>query len=221
MKENLTFDPLNLTPEKKPYVIMVVGVNGAGKTTSISKIAKKYIDNDKSVVMAAADTFRAAAIEQLQFWGEKVGATVIAHEQGSDAAAVAFDALSHAKAKGKDVVIVDTAGRLHNKSNLMKELSKIQKVILKEVGQIDEVIMVLDGTTGQNGIQQAKIFKEFVDLTGIIITKLDGTAKGGIAFSIDHELKLPIKLVCVGEKVDDLQEFNPEFYCNALLDLEE
>ncbi|BBE31829.1 signal recognition particle receptor FtsY [Tepiditoga spiralis] len=222
MEENLTNEPINLNPTKKPYVILVVGVNGNGKTTTIAKLANQYIKNGKSVVLAAGDTFRAAAIEQLKHWGEKIGAEVIAHEHGSDAAAVAFDAVKHAKAKGKDVVLIDTAGRLHNKSNLMEELKKIKRVVQKELPEgIDETLLILDGTTGQNGIVQAKAFKETVDITGIVITKLDGTAKGGIAFAIDHDLNIPIRMIGVGEKEDDLQPFVPHEYCDALLGLEE
>lgn len=222
MADNLKFEPIDFNPEKKPYIIFVVGVNGSGKTTTIAKLSKKYTENKKEVVIAAADTFRAAAIEQIKTWGERTGATVIAHEHGSDAAAVVYDAISHAKSKNKDVVIIDTAGRLHNKSNLMEELKKIKRVISKDFPEgPDETILVLDGTTGQNGILQAKAFKEAVDVTGIVITKLDGTAKGGIAFAIDNELNLPIKLVGVGERAEDMQEFNPKEFCNALLDLEE
>jgi len=211
MADNLKFEPIDFNPEKKPYIIFVVGVNGSGKTTTIAKLSKKYTENKKEVVIAAADTFRAAAIEQIKTWGERTGATVIAHEHGSDAAAVVYDAISHAKSKNKDVVIIDTAGRLHNKSNLMEELKKIKRVISKDFPEgPDETILVLDGTTGQNGILQAKAFKEAVDVTGIVITKLDGTAKGGIAFAIDNELNLPIKLVGVGERAEDMQEFNPK-----------
>ena len=222
MEKNLTNEPINLNPTKKPYVILVVGVNGNGKTTTIAKLANQYIKNGKSVVLAAGDTFRAAAIEQLKHWGEKIGAEVIAHEHGSDAAAVAFDAIKHAKAKGKDVVLIDTAGRLHNKSNLMEELKKIKRVVQKELPEgVDETLLILDGTTGQNGIVQAKAFKETVDITGIVITKLDGTAKGGIAFAIDHDLNIPIRMIGIGEKEDDLQPFIPHEYCDALLGLEE
>ena len=160
----------------------------------------------KDVVLAAADTFRAAAIEQLKEWGNRLNATVIAHQKGSDPAAVVFDAISHAKAKSKDVIIIDTAGRLHTKSNLMDELKKIKRVVQREIeGAPQEILLVLDGTTGQNGIIQAKAFKEAIDITGVAITKLDGTAKGGIAFAINHELNIPIKLVGLGEKEDDLQ----------------
>ncbi|MDN5342384.1 signal recognition particle-docking protein FtsY [Oceanotoga sp. DSM 15011] len=222
MTENLEKENFEENPNKKPYVIFVVGVNGSGKTTTIAKISKKYVSAGKSVVLAAADTFRAAAIEQLKHWGNKVGATVIAHEHGSDAAAVVYDSLAHAKAKNKDVVIIDTAGRLHTKSNLMEELKKIKRVIEKEIpGGSDETILVLDGTTGQNGIQQALAFKEAVDITSVVVTKLDGTAKGGIAFSINNQLNIPIKMIGVGEREDDLQMFEPKNYVNALLGVEE
>ncbi len=207
---------LNL-PEIPPSVISVVGVNGSGKTTTCAKLARIFIGDGKSVVLAAADTFRAAAIEQLKFWGEKVGATVISHQEGSDPAAVAFDAVKHAKARGKDVVIIDTAGRLHNKKNLMEELRKIHRVVNKEIkGAPHEVLLVLDATTGQNGLVQAKIFKDIVDVTGIVITKLDGTAKGGIVIAIAKELGIPIKFIGVGEKEEDFRQFNAEEFVEAL-----
>lgn len=221
MVSNLEADGFNANPAKKPYVIFVVGVNGSGKTTTIAKLSKKYINEGKQVVIAAADTFRAAAIEQIKHWGEKIGATVIAHEHGSDAAAVVYDTLIHAKSKNKDIVIVDTAGRLHNKSHLMEELKKIKRVIEKETDGPHETLLVLDGTTGQNGIQQAKAFKESVNISGVVVTKLDGTAKGGIAFSINNQLNIPIKMIGVGEKEDDLQMFEPEYYVNALLGVED
>lgn len=221
MVSNLEAEGFNPNPVQNPYVIFVVGVNGSGKTTTIAKLSKKYINEGKKVVIAAADTFRAAAIEQIKHWGEKIGATVIAHEHGSDAAAVVFDTLMHAKSKGKDIVIVDTAGRLHNKSHLMEELKKIKRVIEKETDGPHETLLVLDGTTGQNGVQQAKSFKESVDISGVVVTKLDGTAKGGIAFSINNQLNIPIKMIGVGEKEDDLQMFEPKNYVNALLGVEE
>ncbi|PNR92788.1 signal recognition particle-docking protein FtsY [Petrotoga sp. 9PWA.NaAc.5.4] len=220
--ENLDKGNVEMNFDKKPYVILLVGVNGSGKTTTAAKLAKMYIDHGKEVVLVAADTFRAAAIEQIKEWGKRLNATVIAHQKGSDAASVVYDAINHAKSKNKDVIIVDTAGRLHTKSNLMEELKKIKRIIQKEIeGAPNETLLVLDGTTGQNGISQAKSFMQAIDITGIIITKLDGTAKGGIAFAINHELKIPIKLVGLGEKEDDLQIFDPLSYCNALLGIGE
>ncbi len=200
-----------------PLVISVVGVNGSGKTTTCAKLAKIFRERGKEVVLAESDTFRAAAIEQLKFWGERVGATVISHQEGADPAAVAFDAVRHAKARGKDVVIIDTAGRLHNKKNLMEELRKIHRVVGKEInGAPHEVLLILDATTGQNGLVQAKVFKDIVNVTGVVITKLDGTAKGGIVIAIAKELGLPIKFIGIGEKEDDLREFNPEEFIEAL-----
>ncbi|HOB16324.1 MAG TPA: signal recognition particle-docking protein FtsY [Defluviitoga sp.] len=222
MVSHLNTSPLVLDTSIKPLVILIVGVNGSGKTTTAAKLAKIYIEYGKNVVLVAADTFRAAAIEQLKEWGNKLNTTVIAHQKGSDPAAVVFDAINHAKAKNKNVIIIDTAGRLHTKSNLMEELKKIKRVVQREIeGAPQEILLVLDGTTGQNGIVQAKAFKEAIDITGIVITKLDGTAKGGIAFAINHELNIPIKLVGLGEKEDDLQIFDPITYCNALLGIEE
>ncbi len=216
--EILSLDPTLNLPSTPPAVISIVGVNGSGKTTTCAKLAKIFIDEGKQVVLAASDTFRAAAIEQLKHWGDRVGATVIAHQEGADPAAVAFDAVRHAKARGKDVVIVDTAGRLHNKKNLMEELRKIHRVVAREVeGAPHEVLLVLDATTGQNGLVQAKVFKEIVNVSGIVITKLDGTAKGGIVVAIAKELGLPIKFIGIGEKEDDLREFNAEDFVNALL----
>lgn len=200
-----------------PSVISVVGVNGSGKTTSVAKLASQFQAMGKSVVMAAADTFRAAAIEQLKVWGERINCTVIAHEEGSDPAAVAYDAVNHARSKSKDIVIIDTAGRLHTKKNLMEELRKIHRVVAKLVdGAPHEVLLVIDATTGQNGLVQARIFKEMVNVTGLVITKLDGTAKGGVALAIKHELSLPIKFIGVGESAEDLKPFDAKQFVEAL-----
>lgn len=206
-------------PEKPPFVISMVGVNGSGKTTTAGKLAEYFKNSGKSVVLAACDTFRAAAIDQLKIWAERTNSTFISHQEGSDSAAVAFDAVSHALAKEKDVVILDTAGRLHTKTNLMEELKKINRVIKKKIPDAPhEVLLVIDAVTGQNGLQQAKIFKKFVDVTGIVLTKLDGTAKGGIAIAIAKEMGIPIKFVGLGEKADDLKPFDPEDFVNALLE---
>ena len=200
-----------------PEVILVIGVNGVGKTTSIGKISSSLKKSGKKVLIAAADTFRAAAIDQLEVWGKRAGVDVIKHKEGSDPAAVIFDAISAAKSRKTDVLICDTAGRLHNKKNLMEELRKIFKVIDREYPEAHmEVMLVLDATTGQNAISQAKVFKEVANITGIILTKLDGTAKGGIVIGIKSELDIPVKLIGVGEKVSDLQEFIPEDFVNAL-----
>jgi len=206
-------------PANPPFVISLVGVNGSGKTTTAGKLAEYFKSSGKSVVLAACDTFRAAAIDQLKIWAERTNSTFIAHQEGSDSAAVAFDAVSHAIAKQKDVVILDTAGRLHTKTNLMEELRKINRVIKKKVPDAPhEVLLVIDAVTGQNGLQQTKVFKDFVDVTGIVLTKLDGTAKGGIAIAIAKELGIPIKFVGLGEKIDDLKPFDPEDFVNALLE---
>lgn len=200
-----------------PEVILIIGVNGVGKTTSIGKISSKLKKSGKKVLIAAADTFRAAAIDQVEVWGRRAGVDVIKHQEGSDPAAVIFDAISAAKSRKTDVLICDTAGRLHNKKNLMEELRKIFKVIDREFPEAHrEVMLVLDATTGQNAISQAKLFKEVAGITGIILTKLDGTAKGGIVIGIKSELDIPVKLIGVGEKVNDLQEFVPEDFVNAL-----
>lgn len=200
-----------------PEIILVIGVNGVGKTTSIGKIAGKLRKSGKKVLIAAADTFRAAAIDQLEVWGKRSGVDVIKHQEGSDPAAVIYDAINAAKSRRTEVLICDTAGRLHNKKNLMEELKKIFKVIEREYPEAHrEVLLVLDATTGQNAISQAKIFKEAADITGIVLTKLDGTAKGGIVIGIKSELGIPVKLVGVGEKINDLQEFVPEDFVNAL-----
>ena len=208
-------EPLKL--DTTPSVILVIGVNGVGKTTSIAKIANVLKGEGKQVLLAAADTFRAAAIDQLGIWAERVGVELIRHDEGSDPAAVVFDALNAAKKRNADVVIVDTAGRLHNKKNLMDELAKIDRVIDRELpGACRETLLVLDATTGQNAVLQAKEFKHAAELTGLVLTKLDGTAKGGIVFSIRDELGIPVKFIGVGEKVDDLQYFNAGDFVSAL-----
>lgn len=203
--------------EGNPAVILVVGVNGVGKTTSIGKIATKFRNEGRKVLIAAADTFRAAAIEQLEVWGNRANVDVIKHHEGADPGAVVFDALQAAKARKSEIIIVDTAGRLHTKDNLMEELKKIKRIVERETGSApSEVLLVLDATTGQNGLSQAKNFKEAVDVTGIVLTKLDGTAKGGVVIAIGAELGLPIKFIGVGEGVDDLQEFDSEKFVTAL-----
>ena len=202
-----------------PEVILVIGVNGVGKTTSIGKIASKMKKSGKKVIIAAADTFRAAAIDQLEIWGSRIGVEVIKHQEGSDPAAVIFDAINSAKSKKADVLICDTAGRLHNKKNLMEELKKISRVIEREYPEAHkETLLVLDATTGQNAISQAKLFKEVADINGLILTKLDGTAKGGIIIAIKSELDIPVKLIGVGEKVNDLQEFVASDFVDALFE---
>ncbi len=201
-----------------PLVILLSGVNGVGKTTAIGKLANMFKQQGKSVVVAAADTFRAAASEQLEVWGERAGVRVIRHEEGSDPAAVVFDAIASAKARGNDVILVDTAGRLHNKKNLMAELQKICRVVERELPDCDfRKYLVLDATTGQNAVAQAAIFSEDTDTDGIILTKLDGTAKGGVVLAISHELELPVVYVGVGEKIDDLIPFDATDFINALL----
>ena len=207
--------------ETKPAVVLVIGVNGVGKTTSIGKMASFYKSQGKKVMLAAADTFRAAAIDQLDIWAQRSGCDIIKHNEGSDPAAVVFDACNAAKARGADVLICDTAGRLHNKKNLMAELEKINRVISRELPDSSrENLLVLDATTGQNAVSQAKLFSEVSDLTGIVLTKLDGTAKGGIVISIAKEQSLPVKFIGVGEGIDDLQAFNPEDFAKALFDVE-
>lgn len=200
-------------------VILVVGVNGVGKTTTIGKLASKYIKDGKKVVLGAGDTFRAAAIEQLEEWAKRSGADIVKSTQGSDPGAVVFDTIAAAEARKADIAIIDTAGRLHNKNNLMMELEKINKIIKKKIGDRNyETILVIDGTTGQNALNQAKVFNEVTNLTGFIITKLDGTAKGGIVFSISEEIKKPIKYIGVGEKIEDLRKFNSKEYIQAIFD---
>lgn len=208
-----------LVLDTKPSVILVIGVNGAGKTTSIGKISNKLRADGKKVVVAAADTFRAAAIDQLAVWCERSGVDLVKQSEGSDPAAVVFDAISYAKSKGADVLIVDTAGRLHNKKNLMNELEKINRVISRELPDASrENLLVLDATTGQNAVLQAKEFKNAAEITGLVLNKLDGTAKGGIVLSIKRELGIPVKFIGVGEKIDDMQPFNAEEFISALFE---
>ncbi|MBI5847295.1 MAG: signal recognition particle-docking protein FtsY [Nitrospirae bacterium] len=204
---------------EKPFVILTVGVNGAGKTTTIGKLASRFRDQGYSVLLAAGDTFRAAAIEQLEIWGKRTDAQVVRHQSGSDPSAVAFDAIEAAKARGTDIVIIDTAGRLHTKSPLMEELKKVRRVCDKALkGAPHEVMLVVDATNGQNALRQAQLFNEAVGVTAIALTKLDGTAKGGIVFAIKKELNIPVKLIGVGEKVEDLQDFEPAEFVKALFD---
>lgn len=211
-------EPLELP---SPSVILVIGVNGVGKTTTIGKLAHNYQSEGKSVLLAAADTFRAAAIDQLQIWGDRNNCDVIKHQENSDPAAVVFDAVNAAKARKTDILICDTAGRLHNKKNLMEELRKIAKVIEREYPEAHtEVFLVLDSTTGQNALQQAKLFKEVADITGLILTKLDGTAKGGIVLAIKHDMNIPVRYIGVGEQINDLQPFNSKDFAKALFDKE-
>jgi fused signal recognition particle receptor len=200
-----------------PLVIMVVGVNGVGKTTTIGKLAYKYKKEGKKVLLAAGDTFRAAAVDQLEIWSQRAGINMIKHSEGSDPAAVIYDAIYAAKARNVDVLICDTAGRLHNKKNLMEELKKIKRVIMREFPEASkETLLVIDATTGQNALAQARLFKDSVGIDGIALTKLDGTAKGGIVIAVALELDIPVKLVGIGENIDDLQEFSPEDFVNAL-----
>ena len=217
VEEILSGDDSNLKLEPKPAILVIVGVKGVGKTTSIGKIAMRLKSEGKSVLLAAGDTFRAAAAEQLEVWADRAGVELIKHQEGSDPSAVIFDAISGAKARNTDVLICDTAGRLHNKKNLMQELAKIFRIIDREYPEATkEVLLVIDATTGQNAINQVKIFKEAAPLTGIILTKLDGTAKGGVVLSIKSEQQLPIKLIGVGEKIEDLQDFNAKDFAKAL-----
>lgn len=210
-------EPLVL--DTKPSVILVIGVNGVGKTTSIAKIANLLKSEGKSVILAAADTYRAAAVDQLKIWADRVGVDIISHGEGSDPAAVVFDAVNAAKSRHSDVLIIDTAGRLHNKKNLMDELAKINRVVDRELpGCSRETLLVLDATTGQNAVSQAKEFRNSAPLTGLVLTKLDGTAKGGIVFSIREELGIPVKFICVGEQVDDLQYFKADEFVSALFE---
>ena len=209
--------PSELDLSTKPSVILVIGVNGVGKTTTIGKLANNLRQQGKKVLLAAADTFRAAAIDQLQIWADRAQVDLVRHEEGSDPAAVVFDAINAGTARGCDVVICDTAGRLHNKKNLMDELSKIARVIEREApGCAKEVLLVLDATTGQNALNQAKLFREAAGLTGLVLTKLDGTARGGVVIGIREELDIPIKYIGVGEQIDDLRPFDPVEFANAL-----
>ncbi len=202
-----------------PSVILVIGVNGVGKTTTIGKISAKLVGEGKKVIVAAADTFRAAAIEQLEVWTLRAGAEIVKQQEGSDPAAVVYDACAAARKRGADVLIVDTAGRLHNKKNLMDELAKINRIIGRELpDSARETLLVLDSTTGQNAVNQAREFKNAADITGLVLTKLDGTAKGGAIFSIKGVLDIPVKFIGVGEQIDDMQEFDPDMFVNALLD---
>jgi len=216
--EQLFGEPPELDVAHAPAVILVVGVNGTGKTTTIGKLAAKLSQHGRSVVVAAADTFRAAAEEQLEIWAQRAGADFVASERGGDPAAVAYDAIEAAQARGRDVVVVDTAGRLHTQSNLMDELAKVRRVIAQKLdGAPHETLLVVDATTGQNGLQQARLFKDAAGVTGVVLTKLDGSAKGGVAIPIAYELGLPVKLVGVGEQLDDLRPFDAQDYARALV----
>jgi fused signal recognition particle receptor len=211
-------EPPTLAVGERPSIVLVVGVNGTGKTTTIGKLAQKLREHDRSVILAAADTFRAAAEEQLEIWADRAGADFVGSARGADPASVAFDAIEAARARGRDVVIVDTAGRLHTQSNLMEELAKVGRVISQRLpGAPHETLLVVDATTGQNGVQQARLFGEAVPLSGVALTKLDGSAKGGVAIAIAYELGLPVKLVGVGEKLDDLRPFDPVEFARALV----
>ena len=218
MQKILDVTDIQLHLDTKPSVILVVGVNGVGKTTSIGKMANRLAKDGKKVVVAAADTFRAAAVEQLEIWAKRAGADIVKRDEGVDPASVVFDAIKKTRENGADVLIVDTAGRLHNKKYLMDELNKIQKVINKEMSDADkEVLLVIDGTTGQNAISQVKAFKQETDITGIVLTKLDGTAKGGVVIGIVEENKIPVKFIGVGEQIDDMEIFNSEDFVKAII----
>lgn len=212
----------NLNISTKPSVILVIGVNGVGKTTTIGKMAAELKSRENQVILAAADTFRAAAIDQLNIWADRAGVDIVKQNEGSDPAAVVFDAISAAKSRGADVIICDTAGRLHNKKNLMGELEKINRIIDRELPNADkEVLLVLDATTGQNAINQAREFKKVTGITGIVLTKLDGTARGGVVLAIKNDLDIPVKYIGVGEGIDDLQPFNPDEFTEALFSIDE
>ncbi len=218
LAERLSVGSFELKLETRPSVILMVGVNGVGKTTTIGKLAARFTAEGKKVLLAAGDTFRAAAAEQLTVWAERANCEIVKHGEGSDPGAVVFDALTAAKARGSDIVIIDTAGRLHNKANLMNELAKIRRIVLRELPDADlETLMVIDATTGQNGLIQAKQFSDTAAITGIVLTKLDGTAKGGIVFAIANDMGVPVKYVGVGEGVDDLMPFEPKSFAEALL----
>jgi fused signal recognition particle receptor len=211
-------DPATLAVHARPSLILVVGVNGTGKTTTIGKLAQRLRQHGHSVVLGAADTFRAAAEEQLEIWADRAGAAFVGGERGADPASVAYDAIETASRDGRDIVIVDTAGRLHTQANLMEELAKVRRVIAGKLeGAPHETLLVVDATTGQNGLQQARLFGETVGVTGVALTKLDGSAKGGIAIAIAHELGLPVKLIGIGEGLDDLRPFDPEDFARALV----
>ncbi len=213
--------PLQMA-QSGPTVYLMVGVNGVGKTTSIAKLAYRYKSQGKKVLLAAGDTFRAAAIEQLQVWADRTGVDLIKHNAGADPAAVVFDAMKAAKARGIDILIIDTAGRLHNKVNLMEEIAKVRRVIAREIPDAPhEVLLVLDATTGQNAVSQARSFKNTIGVTGIVLTKLDGTAKGGIVISLSRELMIPVKLLGVGERMEDLEDFSSQDFAAALFAEEE
>ena len=218
MQKILDVADISLHLNTKPSVILVIGVNGVGKTTSIGKMANRLAQDGKKVVVAAADTFRAAAVEQLEIWAKRAGAGIVKREEGVDPASVVYDAIKQTKEQGADILIVDTAGRLHSKKYLMDELNKIQKVINKEMPDADkEVLLVIDGTTGQNAISQVKAFKQEADITGLVLTKLDGTAKGGVVIGIVEENNIPVKFIGVGEKIDDMEIFNSEDFVKAII----
>ena len=220
MKDQMYLDEHAYDFEKEKSVVLVIGVNGVGKTTSVGKLAGQLKESGRKVLLAAADTFRAAAIEQLTEWANRAGVEIVAQKEGSDPAAVIFDAVNAAKARGTDVLLCDTAGRLHNKKNLMEELKKINRILEREYGDVRrETLVVLDGTTGQNALSQARQFMEVADVTGIILTKLDGTAKGGIAVAIQSELGIPVKYIGIGEQIDDLQKFDADSFVDALFDV--
>ena len=212
-------DAIDFNPNEKPYVLLFVGVNGVGKTTTIAKCAQRFKNNGKKVLLVAGDTFRAAAIEQLEIWAKRIGVTIIGQEYGSDPSSVIFNAMQSAKAQSYDVVLIDTAGRLHTKINLMRELEKIKRTIQKHISDAPhQVLLVVDATTGQNGVQQAKKFLESIPIDGIILTKLDGTAKGGVALGIKDSLQIPIKAIGVGEQIDDLKDFDATEFVKAIFE---